>query len=74
MKLGNSNLFQQACLVNGAWVQATDGSSFDVINPFDHSRLGTVPLLSARDTQHAIEAAEKAWPAWRNMTAKERTI
>lgn len=74
MKLNNPALFKQACLVNGAWVQASDGSTFDVINPFDHSRLGTAPLFSAQDTQKAIEAAEKAWPSWRDMTAKERAI
>lgn len=74
MKLKNSNLFKQACLVNGAWVQASDGATFDVINPFDHSRLGTAPLFSDQDTQKAIEAAEKAWPAWRDMAAKERAL
>ena len=34
--------------------------------------LGTVPKLGAEETRRAIDAAERAWPAWRAKTAKER--
>ncbi len=72
MQLKNDSLFKQACLVDGKWVQASDGSTLDVINPFDESKLGTIPLFSAQDVQQAIDSAERAWPAWRDMTARER--
>jgi len=34
--------------------------------------LGTVPKMGAAETRRAIEAADKALPAWRALTAKER--
>jgi hypothetical protein len=34
--------------------------------------LGTVPKLGAAETRRAIEAANRAWPAWRAKTGKER--
>ncbi len=44
----------------------------NVVNPATGSVLGTVPKLGAEETRRAIEAAERAWPAWRAKTAKER--
>ena len=72
MKLKDKKLFRQRCYVDGAWVGAKDGSTFGVNNPADDSTLGTVPSLGQAETRRAIEAAEKAWPAWRAKTAKER--
>lgn len=74
MRIDTLNLFKQACLVDGKWVQASDGSTLEVTNPFDESKIGTVPLFNAQDVQKAISAAEKAWPAWRDMTARERAL
>ena len=34
--------------------------------------LGTVPKMGAAETRRAIEAADKALPAWRALTAKDR--
>ncbi|HSH41165.1 MAG TPA: NAD-dependent succinate-semialdehyde dehydrogenase, partial [Arenicellales bacterium] len=31
-----------------------------------------IPKMGAAETRRAIEAAEKAWPAWRKLLAKER--
>jgi len=44
-----------------------------VRNPATGSVLGTVPKLGAEETRRAIDAAERAWPAWRAKTAKERS-
>src|SRR5205823_14888158 len=45
-----------------------------VINPASGQTLGTVPDLGAAETRRAIQAAERAWPAWRAKTAKERAV
>ena len=50
-------------------IDAEDGATVDVTNPVDGSVIGTVPKLGARETRRAIEAADKAWPAWRGKTA-----
>ncbi len=72
MKLKDKNLFRQQCYVDGAWIDATDGDSFEVTNPADNSIIGTVPRLGQDQTRAAIEAANRAYPAWRAKTAKER--
>src|SRR5262249_40876340 len=46
--------------------------SFPVVNPATGAVLGSVPDMGAAETRRAIEAAERAWPAWREKTAKER--
>ena len=35
-------------------------------------RLGSVPKMGAEETHEAIDAANRALPAWRALTAKER--
>ena len=72
MRLTDRTLFKQACLVDGQWLQSSDGAVLNVTNPFDESVLGTVPLCTAEDVRKAIQAAERAWPAWREITAGER--
>jgi succinate-semialdehyde dehydrogenase / glutarate-semialdehyde dehydrogenase len=73
MQLKDPKLFRQQCYVDGAWVDADDGGTIEVSNPADSSLVGTVPKLGAGETRRAIEAAERAQPAWRAKTAKERS-
>ena len=58
--------------VNGSWVAALDHRTFDVHSPATGELVGSVPDLGRDDTRRAIEAADRAWPAWRALTAKER--
>ncbi|MDV7391595.1 aldehyde dehydrogenase family protein, partial [Arthrospira platensis SPKY1] len=64
-------LCAQAC-IDGQWLAADDGATFDVTNPADGSRIGSVPDMGAAETRRAIAAADAALPAWRARTAKER--
>jgi succinate-semialdehyde dehydrogenase/glutarate-semialdehyde dehydrogenase len=73
MQLKDAKLFRQQCFVDGAWVDADDGATLSVSNPANHSPVGTVPRMGAAETRRAIEAAERAQPAWRARTAKERS-
>jgi succinate-semialdehyde dehydrogenase/glutarate-semialdehyde dehydrogenase len=71
-RLSDSTLFRQQAYVNGLWINSDTGETFPVVNPADGSTLGTVPKMGAAETRRAIEAAEKAYPAWRATPAKER--
>lgn len=71
--LQNYTLFKEACYVDGKWIQADAGKYIPVVNPFDGKTLGKVPDCGAAETIKAIDAANKAWPAWKNHSAKERS-
>lgn len=72
MKLNDSNLFRQQALINGEWLDANNGEAIDVTNPANGDKLGSVPKMGADETRAAIDAANRALPAWRALTAKER--
>jgi succinate-semialdehyde dehydrogenase/glutarate-semialdehyde dehydrogenase len=74
MKLTDAKLFRQQCYIDGAWVDADGRGTIPVENPANGERLGTVPKMGADETRRAIEAADRAWPAWRAKTAKERSV
>jgi succinate-semialdehyde dehydrogenase / glutarate-semialdehyde dehydrogenase len=72
MKLQDQKLFRQQCYIDGEWVDAYDRATIPVKDPASGETLGTVPKMGAEETRRAIEAANKALPAWRGKTAKER--
>ncbi len=72
MKLNDSKLFRQQALINGEWLDANNGEVIDVTNPANGDKLGSVPKMGADETRAAIDAANRALPAWRALTAKER--
>jgi succinate-semialdehyde dehydrogenase/glutarate-semialdehyde dehydrogenase len=71
-KLKDMKLFRQQCYINGQWVDADGKATVAVNNPATGAILGTVPRMGAAETRRAIDAANRAWPAWRAKTAKER--
>jgi succinate-semialdehyde dehydrogenase/glutarate-semialdehyde dehydrogenase len=73
LPLKDPSLFRQACLVDGRWIEADSGKTTPVPNPATGAIIGTVPALGAAETRRAIEAAHRAYPAWRALTAKERS-
>ncbi|MEQ8666932.1 MAG: NADP-dependent succinate-semialdehyde dehydrogenase [Rhodospirillales bacterium] len=72
MKLNDKSLFRQQCYIDGEWVDADSGETFDVLNPATGKKLGTVPKMGAKETRRAIKAADKSWAGWRSLLAKER--
>ena len=73
MRLEDLNLLRTQCLIGGAWCGAEGGATFPVGNPANGELLAEVPDMGAAETRRAIAAADAAWPAWRNRTAKERS-
>ena len=72
MQLQDTSLFRQQAYIDGSWVDADSGQTLSVNNPATNEIVGTVPKMGAAETRRAIEAADKALPAWRALTAKER--
>lgn len=72
LELNRPDLLKSQALIGGVWCSADDNSSFAVTNPADDSVITRVPRLQTVETGRAIAAAEKALPAWRAKTAKER--
>ena len=72
MQLNDAKLFRQQAYIDGSWVDADSGQTIKVNNPATNEIIGSVPKMGAAETRRAIEAADKALPAWRALTAKER--
>ncbi|WP_304166939.1 NAD-dependent succinate-semialdehyde dehydrogenase [Lonsdalea britannica] len=72
MQLKNKTLFRQSCLINGQWQDSLSGETLSVNNPATGETLGTIPLVTAEQTQQAIDAADTALSSWRQRTGKER--
>ena len=58
-------------LINGEWVGGS--ARFAVADPATGIELAQVANLGPVDAAAAISAAQRAWPAWRAKTAKERS-
>jgi len=72
ISLKDPKLFREQCYVDGEWLDSSSAKSLPVSNPATGQQLGKVPDMGAAETRRAIDAAERAWPAWRAKTAKER--
>ena len=68
--LNDTSLLKTDALINGEWVQGP--ARFNVNDPATGQKLAGVANLGAAEAQAAVAAANAAWPAWRNKTAKER--
>ncbi|WP_439550136.1 NADP-dependent succinate-semialdehyde dehydrogenase [Falsiroseomonas sp.] len=73
LPLKDPDLFRQANLIGGQWVQADSGKTIAVRNPATGEVVGHVPAMGAAETRRAIDAAAAAFGAWRAMLAKERS-
>jgi len=66
------SLLKTAALIDGVWTDG--GQRFDVHDPATGMKLADVPNLGRSEAAQAIAAADRAWPAWRAKTGKERAI
>ncbi|GGG48334.1 NAD-dependent succinate-semialdehyde dehydrogenase [Chelatococcus composti] len=72
-QLKRPDLFRSAILIGGEWVKdSSAGEPIAVVDPATGRLLGTVPNAGRAETARAIEAADAAFPAWREKTAAER--
>ncbi len=61
-------------LVDGAWVDASDGRTFDSVNPATGEVWAKIPEATDIDVDNAVRAAERAFTEgpWARMTPTER--
>jgi betaine-aldehyde dehydrogenase len=60
------------CLIGGELTGAASGRTVPTLNPATGEPLADVPDCDEQDVNRAVEAARKAYPAWRKLTAPER--
>ncbi|WP_252108665.1 MULTISPECIES: NAD-dependent succinate-semialdehyde dehydrogenase [unclassified Halomonas] len=71
--LKETELYCPFAYIDGSWVAADSGEQINVINPATGESMGDMPRLGRAETERAIDAADRALPAWRAMTAQERS-
>ena len=70
--LGRPDLLRTQAFIDGAWADADGGGTHPVDNPANGETLGAIANCGTAETRRAIEAAERALPAWRDTPAGER--
>jgi succinate-semialdehyde dehydrogenase/glutarate-semialdehyde dehydrogenase len=73
VQLKDAKLFHEQCYVDGGWADADSKQTIPVTNPATGGVIGSIPKMGAAETRRAIEAADRALPAWRARIAKERS-
>ena len=59
--------------IDGQWVDAASGRTFDAMNPATGEAMARVPDAAAPDVDRAVRAARRAFDeGWRDVTAQER--
>lgn len=71
MDLPSDLIFSQA-FIDGLWTDSATGATYPVTNPATGDVIASVPDMGRVETARAIDAAEKARPAWAALTAKAR--
>jgi len=59
--------------IDGEWVDARSGKTFDITNPATGELLGSAPAGEPEDAVAAIDAAHASFSDWANTTAYERS-
>jgi succinate-semialdehyde dehydrogenase / glutarate-semialdehyde dehydrogenase len=57
--------------IDGAWRQG-QGDSAPVVNPATGETIAELPLASIGDLDQALDAAQRAWPGWRETDVEKR--
>ena len=63
---------EEQLLIGGEWVEAGDGSRFDVTDPATGDVVGSVPNAGETDVNAAIDAAAAAFEDWQHQPALQR--
>ena len=58
--------------INGQWVDAIDGKTFDDYNPYNGEVYARIPSGKRRDARKACDAAAAAFPDWSHTPPAER--
>ena len=67
-----SNDFPRQMYIDGRWRDAADGGTLAILNPADETTIAEVAFGGRADAEAAIDAAAKAFPAWKATSSYER--
>lgn len=67
MRYGDTLLF-----INNIWRESQDGKTQPVLNPASGQEIGRVAHAGPTDLDAAVEAAQKGFEIWKNITPSER--
>ncbi|KAJ2607592.1 hypothetical protein H4S08_004765 [Coemansia sp. RSA 1365] len=73
-KINDQSLVRSKAYVDGKWIGAASGSTFDVIDPGTLEKVGSVADMDATEVRKAIDVATEAFVTWKKTTAKERSV
>ncbi|WP_110972725.1 NAD-dependent succinate-semialdehyde dehydrogenase [Pseudomonas huaxiensis] len=71
-ELQRKELMATQNFIAGVWQDAVSGETISVNNPATGERVALVPNSDAKDAKAAVDAAAKAFEAWRATPAKQR--
>src|SRR5438128_1010626 len=58
--------------IDGEFVDALSGETLATLNPHDNSTIAEVAMAGHADVDRAVDAAQRAFPAWSRMAAADR--
>ena len=69
-----TDLKSYSMLIDGEWVAASDGRTFDSINPTSGQAWARFPEATAEDVDRAVKAARRAYKTgpWASMSPTQR--
>ena len=68
----NTELRHAKMLIDGEWVGSAAGATLTVENPAKRTPIATIPRGDAADVSGAVEAAQRAFPAWSRVAPRDR--
>lgn len=72
-RLTDRRLYRELGYVDGQWTAGETAGSFEVTDPASGATVAFVASLDAGQTTKAIDAAAKAFPAWKALLPQERS-
>ena len=63
---------KEVMLIGGEWVKSKSGKTFPTYDPATEEKLCDVPFATEVDVNRAVQAAQTAFPAWRQVDPFER--
>lgn len=73
MKITDNPYFREQGYIDGIWCDAKSKDAVEVIDPATNQPIGTVPNMATEEAKAAVDAAAKALPTWRALTAHQRS-
>ena len=59
--------------IDGKWIKASNGETYEVINPANEEILGHASKASAEDVEKALKSAQQGFEVWKKTTPWQRS-